>query len=95
VRTEFDVAKSEKNKRERALPFHLVADLDWSNAIATIDTRREYDEKRVVALAMLGDRLHVICFVEIDSGIRVISFRKANKREIRRYEQEIANRQSG
>ncbi|NCZ76214.1 MAG: BrnT family toxin, partial [Betaproteobacteria bacterium] len=33
-----------------------------------------------------GDRLHVLCFVETDDGIRVVSFRKANAREVRRYE---------
>jgi hypothetical protein len=37
-------------------------------------------------LGMLRDRLHVLCFVETDDGIRVISFRKANAREVRRYE---------
>ena len=30
-------------------------------------------------------RLHVLCFTEIPDGIRVISFRKANAREVKRY----------
>lgn len=40
---------------------------------------------RYVALGMLGERLHVLCFTEITDGIRVISFRKANSREVARY----------
>lgn len=40
----------------------------------------------------IGDRLYVVCFAPIEGGIRVISFRKANDREVRRYEQEAADR---
>ncbi|MBN8476768.1 MAG: BrnT family toxin [Sulfuritalea sp.] len=38
-----------------------------------------------MALCYLDRRLHVLCFTETDSGIRVISFRKADTREARRY----------
>jgi uncharacterized protein len=31
--------------------------------------------------------LHVLCFTPATDGIRVISFRKANTREVRNYEQ--------
>jgi uncharacterized DUF497 family protein len=36
---------------------------------------------------MIDDRLHAVGFTVITGGIRVISFRKANSREVRRYEQ--------
>jgi hypothetical protein len=39
-----------------------------------------------VALGYLNRRLHVLCFVETETGIRVVSFRRANAREARRYE---------
>jgi len=39
-----------------------------------------------------GNCLHVACFTETKDGIRVISFRKANNREVKRYEQETLNR---
>ena len=29
----FDPAKSERNERDRGLPFSLVAQLDWSDAV--------------------------------------------------------------
>ena len=44
-------------------------------------------EMRYLALGLLKTRLHVLVFTETESGIRVISLRKANKREILRYEQ--------
>jgi uncharacterized DUF497 family protein len=53
-----------------------------SNAV---DERQDYGEMRYIAIGMLGVRLHVLCFAETADGIRVISFRKANAREVRRY----------
>ncbi|WP_399256094.1 BrnT family toxin [Terriglobus tenax] len=38
-------------------------------------------EYRIIALGYLDDRLHVLCFIPIRDGIRVISLRKANERE--------------
>ena len=38
-----------------------------------------------MALGQLTGRLHVLCFTEAEDGIRVISFRKANTREVARY----------
>jgi uncharacterized protein len=37
----------------------------------------------------LNERLHVVCFTTIGESYRIISFRKANKREVRKYEKEI------
>ncbi len=88
---EFDPAKSERNRRERGLSFGRVAEFDWETAVYSEDTRKNYPERRFVALGYLGDRLHVVCFAEIPGGIRVISFRKANEREIRRYAQETTH----
>jgi uncharacterized protein (DUF4415 family) len=50
-------------------------------------TRRKYGELRYVGIGYLDSRLHVLCFSESETGIRVISFRKANSREAKtRYE---------
>lgn len=82
----FDPAKNERNIRERGLSFERAADFDFGTALRLIDTRRDYGETRHVAFGYLGQRLHVLCFVATRAGIRVISFRRANRREIRRYE---------
>ncbi len=83
-------AKSERNARERELPFELVEAFDWSTAQADDDTRFPYPERRVVATGFIEKRLHVVCFTPIEGGVRVISFRKANQREIRKYEEKEA-----
>ncbi|MEE7626911.1 hypothetical protein V3O24_12115 [Methylobacter sp. Wu8] len=33
--------------------------------------------------------MHFLCFVQIPDGIRVVSFRKANSREARKYDKPI------
>lgn len=87
VRVTFDVVKSANNARERGLPFSMVEEFDFESATVAIDTRRIYGETRYVALGMLRGRLHVVCFTEVADGIRVISLRKANAREVKRYVQ--------
>jgi uncharacterized protein len=82
----FDPAKNEQNIRERGLSFERVKDFDFKNALLWIDARHDYGETRQVALGYLEDRMHVLCFTETTVGIRVISFRRANAREVRRYE---------
>jgi uncharacterized DUF497 family protein len=87
AKLEFDPLKSARNTRERRLPFERAADFEWDDAVIVADARREYGEARLVATGSLGGRLHVLCFVRIPDGIRVISLRKANRREVVEYEQ--------
>ena len=86
MRIEFDQAKHQRNLSERALGFDQAAEFDFSTALIWQDTRKTYPEVRYVALGFLDARLHVLCFTPVADGIRVISFRKANTREVRDYE---------
>lgn len=70
-----------RNIRERGLSFARVAEFDFDTSVYPSDERRDYGETRIVAVGYLDRRLHVLCFVEIKNGIRVISFCKANFRE--------------
>ena len=92
MKIDFDPAKSEQNARLRAPSFDRAGDSDWETAIYYEDNRMDYPEARIIALGFLGVRLHVICFTPIDGGVRIISLRKANRREIRYYEEETADR---
>jgi len=88
----YDPSKNSHNIEQRGLSFDRVVDLDWDNAWIYQDQRTEYNEVRFVAYSMLDKRLHFVCFTETADGIRIISFRKANNREVKRYEQETLNR---
>ena len=87
---EFDEQKNRRNIQERGLPFNLAREFDFASAFLHIDSRMFYGETRYVALGTLRGRLHVLCFTEVAAGIRVISFRKANSREVKHYEQQNA-----
>lgn len=93
MRLTFDPAKNERNVAERGLSFNLVADLEWETALAEEDVRRDYGERRIRVLALLGNRLHAAVVTHRDDALHVISFRKANEREIRRYAEQ--RRRSG
>jgi len=89
LQLEFDSAKSVKNAITRGLPFELVVMLDWGAAYTVVDDRRDYGETRFIAYAPLAGRLHVVCYVKRGDVRRIISFRKANDREIAKYAKAI------
>ncbi|MBN6712049.1 BrnT family toxin [Haemophilus haemoglobinophilus] len=89
MRIEYDQNKNQRNLLERGLSFDQASNLDWSSAFIWQDSRFTYGETRYSALALLDERLHFIAFKFIDDGIRVISFRKANKRESKKYENRL------
>lgn len=88
----YDPNNNHHNIEHRGLDFDRVSELDWDNAWIYEDERNDYDEVRHTAFGMLDERLHFVCFTETEQGIRVISFRKANSREVKRYEQQNLNR---
>jgi uncharacterized protein len=82
---DYDPAKNAKNIRERGLDFALVADFEWDSAEIIEDTRKNYGETRLSATGIISGRAYVLVFKPLEGGIRVISFRKANKREVKKY----------
>lgn len=83
----FDPAKSERNERERGLPFSLVEQLNWSDVVIEEDDREDYGERRYRVLGFINDRLHAVVFTPRTGMVHVISLRKANKREVKQHEQ--------
>jgi uncharacterized DUF497 family protein len=85
----FDPEKSHRNKLERGLSFERVEDFDFDTAIYVEDDRKDYGEKRIRSLGMLDGRLHALVFTMRGDTLRVISFRKAKKSEVKAYEEAI------
>jgi uncharacterized DUF497 family protein len=82
----FDLAKSEKNVRVRGISFELAARFEWVAALIVEDLRKDYGERRFQALGLIENRLHMMVFTPRGNKVHVISLRKANKREVERYE---------
>ncbi|HEX4891322.1 MAG TPA: BrnT family toxin [Alphaproteobacteria bacterium] len=83
----FDPAKDAANRVKHGLSLAEAGRLEWDTALIERDDRRDYGEARMLAIGYIGHRLHFVVFVERDGTRRVISLRKTNEREDRRYAQ--------
>ena len=84
----------DEKKRERALRVHGVdfADaerFDWDSADIREDTRQDYGETRFLSIGPIDERLHVMVWCWRDDVVRIISLRKANRREGKCYGKKI------
>ena len=81
-----DPGKEGRNIAVRGLSLDLAEQLDWATAVIWEDKRKDYGERRYCVLGFIEDRLHSVVFTPRGGKPRVISLRKANKREVERYE---------
>lgn len=85
MKIEFDPDKNQRNIKERQIPFELVEEFEWETALIREDKREDYSETRFCALGYIGIRMYHLVFTLRNDRIRVISLRKANRREVNRY----------
>ncbi len=84
---DFDPAKDEINRRKHGISLG-AADLgDWQQAWIARDERRDYGEPRWYAYLPIAGRVFVVVYTERADVTRIISLRRANPREVRKYEQ--------
>lgn len=88
MKFEWDDVKSGKCFAHRGFNFaHAARAFLDPNRIAGVDLRRDYGENRYRLLGKIEGRVFVLIYTLRGSAIRVISARKANRREIGDYEQ--------
>jgi uncharacterized DUF497 family protein len=85
IRVTYDLAKDGANVEKHGVSLAMAAALEWDSAVIWPDTRRQYGEPRMAGIGYIGLRLYYVVFVDRSEGRRVISLRKANQREIKRY----------
>lgn len=83
---EWDEAKRRSNWANHGVDFAAEARFDWTQATIEADLRRDYGEARFVAVGPLDGRLYVLIFTLRGRERRVISLRKANSRERRKWD---------
>lgn len=88
MRITFDPAKNQKNIAERGLSFERVAEMEWDTVLLAEDIRRDYGETRIRVFGLLDGRLHIAVVTPRGEDLRVISLRKANRKEEILYEGE-------
>jgi uncharacterized protein len=85
VKVSFDTKKNLRNIVERGLPFELVDSFEWDSALIVQDTRKDYGEQRYIAIGLIDEVLYVTVFTPRLDKPHVISLRRANLRERRKY----------
>ncbi|MBI5193254.1 MAG: BrnT family toxin [Nitrospirae bacterium] len=84
---EWDEGKRQRTISDRGIDFADADRFEWDTANILTDDRGDYKEQRFVATGILDGRLYVIAFTMRGETVRIISLRKANKREVRDYEE--------
>ena len=84
---EWDENKRIANFNRHKVDFTKAIDFEWETAVETIDDRSNYGEERWVTIGFIQKKLHVMVYTIRGNKIRIISLRKANRRESKYYEE--------
>ncbi|MFW2829861.1 BrnT family toxin [Sphingomonas sp. ID0503] len=81
----FDPDKNAANIENRGLSFEDFAGFDGVPSVV-VDDRYDYGETRYQARGRINGKGFCIVYTLTATGIRLISFRRAHEKEMRRYE---------
>jgi len=87
MQIEYGPAKDALNQDKHGIPLADAVKFEWGTAQIEEDVRFEYGEQRFTATGYIGLRLYRVVLCIRDEKIRIISLRRVNKREERRYAQ--------
>lgn len=83
---EWDTAKDAINKRKHGIGFREAAEIFRGQMIVSHDTRRDYGERRLIALGQYDGNVIRVVFTERGNSIRIISAWKANRNDRQSYQ---------
>jgi uncharacterized protein len=89
VECTFDPAKDALNQEKHGVSLALGEVLFSGPHLSFIDSRFDYGETRQIAFGFINNRLFACVYTDREHERRVISLRKANTREVRRYGEKI------
>lgn len=85
MKIDFDPAKDVLNQAKHGISLKEAALLEWDTALLWFYERKDYGEPHQCAIAYIDLRLYHVRFVDRDEVRRIISLRKANRKEVNRY----------
>lgn len=88
MKFEWDEEKNNANERKHCIRFEDVIEIFSGNSSVwrNEDQRFDYGEKRYISIGHVADDLFlVVVHTERNGKIRIISARKANKKEVKSY----------
>lgn len=85
MRISHDPHKSALNRLKHGVELVAAEQLEWETALTWPDTRKDYGEDRHCGIGYIGLTLYFVAFVDRGTSRRIISLRKANRKEVKRY----------
>jgi len=85
----YDPIKDDTNQLKHGVSLSLAIKLEWDLLLTSVDNRNDYGECRMVGYVPINDRVYCVVYVDRDQQRRIISLRKANKREVKSYANKI------
>jgi uncharacterized DUF497 family protein len=85
MRITFDPAKRDRTLRERGLDFADAPEFFGGQTIDIPDRRRDYGEDRINSVGYFRGRMVIVCWTARSDARHIISMRRTNDREKRRY----------
>jgi hypothetical protein len=83
---EWDESKRQWTKDNRGMDFADIASVDLASVVTEQDVRHDYGEPRFSSYAYLNNILINFCWTPRGTNLRIISMRKANDRERKKYQ---------
>lgn len=89
MRFVLDPDKDKLNLAKHGLSLSFAEKLIWEEAYVWVDPRYAYDELRLIGLVPEGNTLYFVAFVDLGDVRRTISLRLAERREVKKYVENI------
>ena len=92
---EWDEAKYELNLEKHKVDFYDAILIFENDTFEVIDDREDYGEIRINAIGYVDDEFYVVTYTWRGETMRIISARKAGRRDRRKYQARYAERGEG
>ncbi len=89
MRLVWDEAKRQKTIQERGLDFADCIKVFSGPVFEFPDERKKYPEMRKICVGFLDFRMVIVVYSDGKSDRRIISMRKANEREVRKFQETL------
>ena len=77
---QWNIIKATSNIAKHGVSFESASSFDWTNAMVLEDTRKDYNERRFLAVSYIGDQLYSMVFTRRNEQVRIINLHLANKK---------------
>ncbi|MCC2666709.1 MAG: hypothetical protein K0S63_625 [Gammaproteobacteria bacterium] len=89
IKITYGSKKRKQTLEDRGLDFKDASFIFKDTVYEIENTRKDYQEKRVIAVGHLKERMMIIGYVQRGGEKHIFSMRKANEREIKKYQKQF------